>query len=89
MVVRTTETRICDVPSCDESARHYKLDSDDERRWAIDLCAGHFDIVLTLPWDQTRPSVRSEAAKRAASRRTIAAYDRSLRIDGYEPSAMG
>ena len=83
------QSRVCDVPRCEGTARHFQVDADDGDRWEADLCAGHFDIVLSLPWNQVRPSARSEAVKQAASKRRLAAYNRSLRVDGHTPELMG
>lgn len=66
MVVRVTQTRLCDAPGCASEASRLRLSMSD-RHWTIDLCEQHQVVVLDLPW--TAEQYPSSAAHRASERR--------------------
>jgi hypothetical protein len=82
VVVQVVRTRLCDLENCTESASELLLRADDHH-FVIDLCSGHRDLVLYLPWREDSRPVATRQDR--ASARMYAAYGRRIRLPEGAP----
>jgi hypothetical protein len=85
MAMRIVRTRVCDVQDCTDQAEHLELSRAGDV-YAIDLCSGHQDFVMGLPWKKMADSASTPAERSAA--RMARKLEARIRIpEGFDVEA--